>query len=266
MLGLAVMLASATFAYPSLLGPNGGATLPTAATTAQGQFNIAVNYQFNGETMTYEYEGITETDDVSDMLNIALLYGIAPNFEVGANYNNQSVDWTATDGYDTISGDEGMSNWGLNAKYAFNDVFAGTNVAVGGVYQSFEMNDMNVWQVYGVATKAFMEAGEGATGVSGSLGLNYTSFDRDNDENNNATRLFAGLDVAFANNLSLLAEYQTKKSDFEDKAMTSIALRYPFTPSLTAQVAFTNSYRGLAGAEDNDLMLGLNYAFGGAAE
>lgn len=276
-LGMAVALTGAALAYPTLLGPTGGANLPVARTVEQGKIVVALNFLADGETYNFDFGSYgTETDEYSNTINVAVLYGATPNLEIGATYNNQDVDWTTTPAATvtqagvtegTETGNVDLSNWGVNAKYVFADVFPGTNIGVGGLYQFFDSNDMNVYQLYAAATKVFTEGGDGAPVIRGTLGVNYTAFDRDNDESNNTTRPFANVDFVFANKMNVAVEYQLKTDDtFETDDLSSIVLRYPFTDNLTAQLGYTNSFRGVAGSDGHNLLAGVSYAFDTASK
>lgn len=84
-LGIAVALACAVQAYPTLTGPTGLATLPTAAVAPAGQLQLAADY--------YDTE-------IESTIPVRVLYGIGDNFEIGATYVSFE-----------------LNGWGINGKW-----------------------------------------------------------------------------------------------------------------------------------------------------
>jgi len=251
-LGMAAALlvvTSAAFALPTLTGPTGVVDTPTADVAAPGQFTIAADWYDFGAADWYDF-GI-ESSSVN-LIPIRLNYGVAPNFEVGAMY--------------TVSDGDGSDAWGLNAKYMTPFTLGDAEWSIGASYWYWDMTDadLSAIQGYFVGTKSFTPDEEGNTVVKGSLGISYTNYDAEVDSEG-AFRVFANLEATFANKLSVGAEFQLKDSDIEDDPLSSIVIRYPFTPALTGQVGFTNSLLG-RGSPDHNIFAGLAYTFGGQAE
>jgi len=228
-LGMVLAAFAAAYAYPTLTGPTGLATIPTAAVAAAGQLQVAADY--------YDAEG-------DSAIPIRALYGIGENFEVGLGY------WMQDD-------NDGFM---LNAKYLTPLTFGDMAWAAGAQYIDLDAMD-TILQAYFVGTKQFSEAGEGTPGFSGSIGFNWTDVDAADDS---AFRFFVGGELAFANNLTVNAEFQTKDDDIEADSLWSIGVRYPFTEALTGQLGYTNG--PIVGFDDSNFFLGLNYGFGLGAE
>ncbi|HEY3378361.1 MAG TPA: hypothetical protein VGL77_12790, partial [Armatimonadota bacterium] len=131
-------MASAVWAYPSLLGPTGGANLPLATVVERGVAQVAVDKAF-----------LSNQDDSEARSDFAIraLYGVAKNTEIGVTYNDNKT---------TNELDEQIhsGNWGVNAKYLLPLNVVNTAFAVGGVYQKYDETFLNleVEQFYGVAT------------------------------------------------------------------------------------------------------------------
>lgn len=253
-------IAGACWSYPSLLGPTGGANLPLASVIDQGKAAVAVDFVNDGVTIQETDGAFIHTNKLSNTVSFRGIYGIAPNTEIGLVYNSQKDTITDTD--PTYNSEEGEGNWGVNAKYAWSNVYPNTTFAAGTVYQSFT-DDVNVVQVYGVATHRFSAGSAKSPAVRGSLGANWTRV-KDASDSINAVRPFVDVDLAFANGLNVTAEYQFKSSKFNEKALSSIVARYPLNKEKTVigEIGFTNAYRGVIGTDDHSLVLGASYIFG----
>jgi hypothetical protein len=233
-----IIAAGAAFAYPSLVGPTGGANLPVANVAAEGQWSIAVDY-FN-----------QSSDGLGAAMPVRVLYGIGNNFEVGAMYTFQDGDFVSLD------------VWGLNAKYLTPLTFGGFNWSVGALYEKFNDFDFSAIQGYFVGTRVLSEGTESSPAVRGTVGINWTQVDATFDEvseKTDAFRPFLDLDVAFKGGANVTAEYQFENDDFDSKALASLVVRYPFTPNWSAQIGLSNAFRGISGGDDYDLLVGVNY-------
>ncbi|MHB0938150.1 MAG: hypothetical protein ACYDCO_03950 [Armatimonadota bacterium] len=237
-LGMIATLACSAFAYPTLAGPTGLVTVPDAAVASTGQFLVAADYY---------------NTDPDSTIPVRFVYGVGENFEVGALYAIQSD----------------ASAWGVNAKYRLPFALGPAGLAVGAQYFTSDDLEETAMQLYAVGTLALMEATDTTPAFNGSLGVNWTSDEVDvpligYDED--AIRIFAGVEAVFANNLRIVAEYQTENEDFELDSTWSVAARYPFTNALTAQIGMTNTFGPipLFGIDDRNLFAGVSYAFGAA--
>jgi len=239
-LGMIATLACSAFAaYPTLAGPTGLVTLADAGIAPAGQLLLAADFY---------------NTDPDSTIPLRVVYGIGESFEVGALYALQSD----------------ANAWGINAKYKLPVALGPAGIAVGAQY--FKSSDLEetAEQVYAVGTMTLAEASDTMPGFSGSLGVNWTKdkIDLPFGIDDNAFRFYLGLDAAFANKLSVAAEYQTKSDKFEGDALWSIVARYPFTEALTGQIGLTDAFGPipLFGTSDQNIFAGIAYSFGVAAE
>jgi len=247
--GVAVALvaaAGAVMAYPSLLGPTGGANLPTAKVVNQGTLAAAYDYFMND----MDLGGGVQLEETHA---IRLLYGLTESAEVGLTYNKQDVTGAGP-------GIDNFDNWGLNAKYNFAVEGVEFEPAVGAVYQDYSDADGTVFQLYAVGSKLF-SMGEGGTSFRGSLGVNWTKVDFGAGYDVDAFRPYINLDFGFANGLTLTGEFQFKNSDIDDDPLMSLTLRYPISESFNVQLGTSNAVRGVAGGPDQCLTLGINWNY-----
>ncbi|MHB0938151.1 MAG: hypothetical protein ACYDCO_03945 [Armatimonadota bacterium] len=133
-LGFAVALACAAYAYPTLNGPTGLVFVPTAAVAPAGQLQVALDWAY-----------FSDFEDADIPLRV--LYGINDQFEIGAAYFSQEgnednafgingkfvLPFTAGDaawavGASFFDSDDDDSSFGLSlsATKAFTEGFAGT--------------------------------------------------------------------------------------------------------------------------------------------
>jgi len=244
--GALLALASGAYAYPTLTGPTGGAVLPDADVAGLGQLNVAADW-VNEDT----FLGVSGLD-VDPAFPVRATFGVAPGWEVGAAYTFQNVP--------NASGN--LDGWGVNAKYQLKYALAGANLAIGAQYQDLNDLDLQATNIYLVGTKRFTAASERGPGVTASLGLNFVDADLASvSDSSFRPYLMATLD--FTNKASVVAEYRFKDSDFDNKALSALTVRYPFSPALTGQIGVTNSFRGIFGGEDHNVFAGINYSWGG---
>lgn len=253
-LGIAValmaMACAAYAAYPTLLGPTGNGVLPTAAVQPAGQLSAALDL-YN-----------TDDDDlgVGNTLPLRVVYGVTPNLEIGAGYTKVSTD-----------GDD-ITMWNVNAKYATPVNLLGFAWSAGLVYGSADIagGDITATQLYWVGDRTIALA-ENTPALNVTAGVNWTQIDPDGGDTLDAFRFFGGVSAAITPKLTGSLEMQSAAGDFDEKPMGAITLRYAFTPALTAQVGYTNSFLGVIGNTDIDgeatynPFVGINYTFGGMA-
>ena len=253
-LGIALALTCAAQAYPTLTGPTGLATLPTAAVAQAGQFQLAADY--------YDTEG-------DSTIPVRLLYGIGDSFEIGATYVSSEIN-----------------GWGINGKWLTPLTLGGFNWALGAQYLTYSDDiediegtielEVNGMQVYFVGTRMLMDPDVDAIGLNGTLGANWTKVELDVEgfinEDESAFRLFGGLDATFANRLTLAAELQMEEEDIADTDMLwSIVARYPFSDAIAVQIGYTNASMigfatGFNGGSESNLFAGLTFGWGTADE
>lgn len=137
-LGFALALACAAYAYPTLNGPTGLIFVPTAAVAPAGQFQVALDWAY-----------ISSFDD-ADML-LRGLYGINDQFEIGAAFSNNE------------DGDLG-NTFGVNAKYVLPFTAGDAAWAVGASFFDPEDGDSSFGATLS-ATKAFTEGFAGTASL-----------------------------------------------------------------------------------------------------
>jgi len=236
LLGLAVALAGAAFAYPTLTGPTGMATLPTAETLPAGQLNLAADY-YN-----------TSDGPIENTYPVRLSFGVTENVEIGGAFLLQ----------------EDMDMWVIHAKLSPLLPLLGFNWGAGAQYaqQDFPvLGDDTITQVYWVGDMVMNEGGEGQPTFDLTLGMNWTDSDLLNDD---AIRFFAGVRAGFVNNFSVGAEYQTEDDDLDAEALWSAYARLGLTDTIAVQAGWTNG--PFFGTNDHNLFVGINFGWGMIAE
>ncbi|MEN6303737.1 MAG: hypothetical protein ABFD96_13485 [Armatimonadia bacterium] len=230
---LVVLMVGPLFAQggTTLFGGSGGAVLPTADVLGKKLFEVSLDW--------------LNTDD-DETFPLRVLYGASDNLEVGGmwSFNNAS------------------DVWGLNAKLGTRWLAgAGAGTAVGIQYEDATDFDVKGWQLYAVHTRPLTKLGQ--TTVRGSLGVNWTEVDFD-DDNEDGFRIFGSLEGMLANDLTLGVEMQSASGDLGDEdPLASVYARYRYNDRWTLQAGFTNAAPGgLFAGDDQNLFLGASYAFG----
>ncbi|MHB9130892.1 MAG: hypothetical protein ACYDBB_07350 [Armatimonadota bacterium] len=203
-LGIAMAVASAAFAYPTAFtmfeggtigGATGGFMVPTAE-VATG-VTVAVD-RYEGETV--EWPGTQ------------IIWGVMPNLEVGAGF----AKWE-----DSI--------WDINAKYALPIDLAGGKLAVGGAYLKVQDEDFKVWDLYLAGTWTVM----GDLKFTGNI--TYAKFsDGPFDEDN--TDFLVALAKPFENGAELGAELDLNPA-FDEGVFGNVYYIFPVNDNLSARVA-----------------------------
>ena len=135
-LGIALAFACAAYAYPTLTGPTGLATVPTTSIAPIGQFQLAADWY---------------NTDPDTTVPLRLLYGATDNLELGA-----TLIFTEDDA------------WGINGKYVSPFNVVGFGVAFGAQFLSA---DADITQLYAVGTRALSDD---VTPLNATVGLNWT--------------------------------------------------------------------------------------------
>lgn len=253
-LGIAAAMALAAtsaYAYSSLAGMTGNGVLPTAAVAPAGTWNVAVDY-YNSKKV--DIGGATV--DAKASFPIRVLYGVMDNLEVGAGYTS----WK-------FAG-QSANTWNVNAKYVLPfDGLAGFALAAGARYGSTDVKaagkNLNITDLYLAGTRSFDLSG---FALDTTVGVNW---EKQSDlADADGFRFFLGLGTTLVNKLSLAAEFQTKDSDLDSKALWSVVARYPFTDMFSGEVGYSNYFNnGFAGNGKSNFFVGVNATFGtGAAE
>ncbi len=251
-LGIALFAATgAVYAYPSLLGPTGGANLPTAAVEKTGQLEFALDYVQEGDRdiIGSPAVNIATREDLGDTKSLRMLYGLLPGMEIGGkmdfeHWNTSNVD--LNDGSTIMFSSSDYNLWGANAKYQLPFQIANLTWAVGGEYNRIPTSTENWTQGYAVGSFPCY-CGTGAlSAIRCSVGGNWTRYrETDEDYSEDDTRGFLSIDLAFANKWSLIGEYQsTTKKDASTHPLTSLVARTPLGGRLAGQVGVTNGENG----------------------
>lgn len=227
-------------AEQTLIGPTGGAFLPTADNLGSG-VQVAADY--------YDTDG-------DATIPLRLTWG-NKNVELGGM-------WASNDSSDI---------WGLNAKYSF-PVMGLSGFAAGALYLDARDIDLNAWQGYLVYTHPFSKC-DAETQFRGTLGVNWTSVDDRFDDglddgclsisgDDDAFRVFGGIDVRIKERWLVGAEVQSSSGDLGDSnPLSSIYARYRVDDRWGLQAGLSNaSPFGVIASDDHNFFVGVNYGFG----
>lgn len=287
---VAVLLAVASgvgFAIPSLSGPTGIVSVPTAVTAPPNTLQAALSYQaikmqevqaasmYSASETSGMYAPVTSTRRDLAVWSLQALAGVTDKAEL----------WLA---YSTVRDTEDSHIWGIGGKVAltkepeepaalavgasYKRWTDGLQVAVTSMYGgpvTIETTDVKVLQAYIVATKDFTPMkGEkwewgpgGGTRMLGSLGLMYERVDPGVGDSQNFTRPFIGFEFMGAGGTSLGLEYRWRDNDLDEKAIFSAVLRHRFSSVLTAEVGTTNASPIGTGLNDEDIFVRVGYSF-----
>lgn len=255
---LVVLGSGAAFAIPSLGGPTGIVTVPTANVAPANGLQTALTYQ-----SLQMYGG---ADDITSW-TIQVLGGVSDQAELWAAYStvSNSVDfhtWEIGGKLQLAPGNDDTTRLAIGASYgSWQDV-------VGPLAGSLAMyGDVDVLKAYIVATRDFTPmAGESwewsstpTTRMLGSAGLMYISVDPESGSSQTLARPFVGFEFIGPEGTTLGVEYRWKDSDLDAKAVFSAVLRHPFTPALSAEIGTTNAGPGGFGLDDQDIFVRLGY-------
>jgi len=241
-----VTLAGSAMAYPSLMGPTGGANMPLADTVGAGKFQVAVDY-------------VAAKDfPFKDAIPMRVLYGVADSVELGASFVKQ----------DTEAPGISLDSWSINGKWVTPLELGDAKLAIGGIYEKTSDINLTMTQFYLVITKPLTTDDKAPVKVRGSVGANWTkaSFDFGplGSVDANKIRPFLDLDLAFGEGYNLTAEYQFKNKWFDIKPLSSLVLRKSINSNWAFQLGVSNAMLGGFAAGPRYYILGgLNYTFGG---
>lgn len=216
----------------TLIGPTGGAFLPTVDVLDKNVAEVAADF--------YDTEG-------DSTVPVRALAGIGLGTEIGAIYEFNSTS----------------NVWGANFKYIY-PLFNNQPFSLGGLYLDANDADARAWQGYLVHTHTFTKP-EAAQTVRATLGVNWTKVDFGGCEDSESEfRFFGGADVTPFEGFTIGAEVQSASGDLGDsKPLSSVFARYRINDRLRAEVGYTNgSPLGVLAAEDHRVFAGLSYAFG----
>lgn len=265
----AFALTTAAFAYPSLLGPTGGAFLPDASVQPHGTVTIALD----------QYADNSVVDGIGQLQNATTLRavnGCGRNLEIGAAYTfhgfQQDADVPSNVNEDNIS---------INAKYLLINNPKATSLGVGVVLMNFPNesnlepllynNDLapiaDISQIYGVATFKIADAKGPMPAIRGSIGVNCTEFDYGEDaDSESSTRPFASIDLAFplqqgGRAIRVIGEWQQPDSNIDDNPLESVVVRVPLSKWFHAELGTSNAINGVIGGDTQNLFGGIGLTY-----
>ena len=258
----AALLAAGTppgLAMPSVAGPTGIVSVPTAAVAPDYELQTAVTYR-----SLQMYDAEVGESDVT-IWALQALRGVSDDAELWAAYQR------------VTNGKDGNA-WELGGKYRLGrEVLADAEVSVGASIgrwvDAFGMpaispgiTDIDTWKAYIVATRDLTPGRvpelewEEPTGTRliASLGLLYVRADPDVGDSQALTRPFAGLQIS-QKTLSVALEYRAKDRSLDEKAVFSATLRRPVGDFITVELGTTNAGPLGFGTEDQDIFIRLGY-------
>jgi len=263
---LSVGASGAGYAVPSLGGPTGIVTTPTAAIAPTTDLQAAISCRAL-QTLAQAADMYTAPGDTdATVWSIQALRGVSDQAEVWMAYRR--VHNTA----DSII-------WELGGKLLVDQAWLkDAKVAVGGSMgrwvDSFGMysvapgvTDMDVLKAYVVATR---DLTPGATPswewgptpgmqAMGSAGICYLRLSPDEGEAATVLRPFVGLEILLGNNLTAALEYRAKDSDLDDKAVFSALVRRGFGEDLWVELGTSNASPVGLGMGDQDVFVRVCY-------
>ena len=284
MVALVVGVSVACVAMPSLGGPTGVVTVPTADAAPVGEFQLALSYQSVDATSLWgDMLGLPVPEDLEDisLRSLQVLTGVSEEAELWAAFSD-------------VSNRDEASGWAIGGKYLLvKNAEESASLAVGGSWEDWSVElaermwqtgsiydpplvtitmpaqdvDLKVTRAYLVATKDFTpmgaedwEWGGGAgTRMLGSLGVMYVNIDPDGGDDASLTEPFVALQFVDAGGTSLGLEYRWDDDELDVDAVFSAVLSYPFSPEWTVEVGTTNASPGGLGLEDQDFFVRVGY-------
>jgi len=270
-LGLLLTLAGGVgFAIPSLGGPTGIVSVPTAQVLPMNDVDLALSYQ------TIKVEGMYDAGD-SAALSLKSKLGAAQAVYGGSTTDTFHV-WTLqglaglsgnTEGwasFSTVNTDERETVWGLGAKTQLPSRWllggrSGAALAAGTSYQRW--SDVgNMWKLYLTATadlRGPAAQADAVHSVFGTLGLMYMRAEPEEGSNQSALEPFLGVEAGLTKDTKFGAEYRFKDSDIDSEAVWSLVLRHAFDQQFSAEIGITNASPVGTGLDDQGLFVRVGY-------
>ncbi len=263
---LAVSLAGAVYAMPSLGGPTGIVSLPNTGIAPEPEMQVAVTYQ------PFEAMGMYSVNDAT-CWSLQILRGVSDEAEL----------WAA---YSRVHDGENSDIWRIGGKYSLEGEWPGDlDVAVGGSVgrwvSAFDVpwlrsmtmyggeplvTDVDIKKLYVVASRSLTPVAEGwesgtrGIEITANAGLMYISIDPDAGGQESTARPFVGLEIKQGTSVWGL-EYRAKDNDLDDKAVFSALLRRPIGMDTYVEVGVTNvSPLGL-GLENQEFFARVGYDY-----
>ena len=253
---LLVVAGGAAYAIPSLGGPTGIVSVPTAAVAPNGQLQTA---------LTYQSQEMYSAD--VDLWQLQALAGVSDEAELWAAYVLADQEGPTAS--------ETANMWAFGGKVQLaSEPEDDASLAVGASLEKWSdlltpmgMGDVDVWKAYVVATKDFTPmaseswewSAQSETRMLGSVGILYTSVDPDGGESESLTRPFVGFEFIGAGGTVLGLEYRWKDDDVDEKAVFSAVLTHAVSPEFEVQVGTTNAGPSGIGLDDQDIFVRVGY-------
>ena len=251
--------AAAGHAVPSLGGPTGVVSVPTAAVAPTTDLQASV---------TYRALAIPETEPPADLKiwSIQALRGVSDEAELWAAY--QRLHNTADSQIWEFGGKIQMD------QSLVKDSKMAVGVSLGRWMDGFgipdvspAVTDVDILKGYLVFSK---DLTPGATpswewgptpGIQaiGSAGILYLRASPDDDEDQTLCRPFAALEMAIGKGLNLGLEYRWQHSDLDEKAVFSAVVRRTIGEDLWMQLGTSNASPLGLGVEDQDIFIQVAY-------
>ena len=243
-----LMATIAAQAYPTLVGPTGAGVLPTAAIAPAGHINVAADY-YNSDNQL--------VPDSNKTYPIRVLVGLGANTEIGGLFAFHKL------------GQSNENTWDANIKYRLPFHAFGSALSVGAIYARSQRGAFaspavtTGEQAYLVGDFTLSRASR--MSLTGSLGVNWTRIDENDEAHVDRLRGFAAANLGLTSSLSLVADIQTKSRTLGDiDPLYSVALRYGASKTLGLQVGYTNAAGNfLIGSGQGRIFAGANLSFGG---
>jgi hypothetical protein len=270
LLAIALLGATSTvaLAMPSLGGPTGLVTLPTASIAPVGEWQSAVTLR------TFESSGMY-TDLEATEYAFQFLKGISDDAEVWAGYSNISATGDA-DGYALqLGGKWQISSDLFGSTYSTN--LANTHLALGGsigtwtkaftMYRAVgDISDVDLFKAYLVLTKQIYPAELGGwdwdpqvqTRLLGTFGLLYEYLDPDKGGTENLFEPFIGLEIIGpGGTLRGLVEYRPDDGTVDAGDVWSVAVRATLREFIQLEAGVTNTDPIGLGTDDTEFYVRL---------
>jgi hypothetical protein len=266
---------SAGLAMPSLGGPTGIVSVPTAAVAPVGELQTAITYQSRERCAMADSLGMYGGGQVDeDIWALNLLAGVSREAELWAAYAYIDQD-TPTE---SVSADL----WAFGAKYMLaSEPEEVCSLAIGGGYGAYSdlilgsaagmyamVDDVDCFNLYLVATKDFTPMSDelwewegGGTRILGSLGIMYIDVSPDCTPSEDLTELFLGLEFVGAGGTSLGLEYRFEDDVLDQDDVFSAVLSHRFDNQVELQVGTTNAGPCGLGLDDQDFFVRVGYDF-----
>jgi len=268
--GAAIVLFSGTAgAALSHLGPTGVVGTPTAELTADGYYDVALDYidRDMGGTSLEEWP-------------LRLTVGIREKAELGTSYlrlrNGESLRIVGLNGKAILSREtDSMPALVVGVVYGDSD-----NFDFGILVPSLVGNvgDMTVTTVYLVATKTLIapeteygfyeEIAPTGNVIRGSLGVMYNRYEFEApglDQTDSETKPFVSLELIAPGGTAVAIEYKSKEKTISADPISSVVLRHRFAPGFWTQLGLTNAVHTVAD-DAHEFFFGIQYRWGAVEE